>query len=549
MVAGSGILAGGHWTVETLAELAAADRVFYLTADPATEASLRRRRPDARSLYDCYAPGRRREASYERMLARLAVPLARGERVVAVFYGHPGVFAWAPHEAVRRARAAGCAARMLPAISAEDCLIADLELDPAATGWQSYEASDFLLRPRRIDAASALVLWQIGAVGVADFRRRALWNRDGLTWLRDRLLELYPAAHEAVLYEAAQYAICAPRREALPLARLGEAEASVITTLYVPPASSAARDERAIAELGLAPRRSAPRRAARSRKQGTPGSLSVVGLGYGAGGQVTLETRAELAAAGRVDYLLSDVTTAGWLRTLRPDARSLADAYRAGEDGLAGSRRMVARLAAALARGGDLCVAFSGHPGLYLHTSHAALAAARALGAAARLLPAVSCEDALVADLGLDPAPHGRLLYEATDFLARPRRVDPTAMLVLLQPGAIGERAFRADGARRGGALRALARRLAAIYGGDRELVLYRSPRLPWLAAEARRLPISRLGSVAVPVDATLVVPPRERAAVDAGCAARFALSAAADSSRSRSARSAGRRARSPRPD
>ncbi|MGH7336556.1 MAG: SAM-dependent methyltransferase, partial [Myxococcota bacterium] len=203
------MLAGGHLTSETLGALTAADDVLYLTADPASEAALLARRPDARSLADCYAPGRRRERSYEEMLRRIAAPLTHGRTVCAAFYGHPGVFAWAPHEAVARARALGHEARMLPSVSAEDCLVADLELDPAALGWQSFEASDFLLRPRRIDTHSALVLWQIGAIGVDDYRREALWSREGLWVLESDLRASYPAAHEVVLYEAAQYAVCA----------------------------------------------------------------------------------------------------------------------------------------------------------------------------------------------------------------------------------------------------------------------------------------------------------------------------------------------------
>jgi len=35
---------------------------------------------------------------------------------------------------------------MLPAISSEDCLYADLGVDPATTGNASYDATDFLLR-------------------------------------------------------------------------------------------------------------------------------------------------------------------------------------------------------------------------------------------------------------------------------------------------------------------------------------------------------------------------------------------------------------------
>jgi uncharacterized protein YabN with tetrapyrrole methylase and pyrophosphatase domain len=543
-------LAGGHLTAEALGALAAADDVFYLTADPASETALLARRPDARSLADCYAPGRRRERSYAAMLRRIAAPLARGRTVCAAFYGHPGVFAWAPHEAIARARAQGHEARMLPSVSAEDCLFADLELDPAALGWQSFEASDFLLRPRRCDPASALVLWQIGAVGVADYRRRELWSRGGLRALARRLLETYPADHEVVLYEAAQYAVCAPRVERRPLGSLGAAPASVITTLLVPPAARPALDRAELRALGW--KRAAPTRSVRASPRVAParlGRLSIVGLGYGAGAQVTLETRALLADASRVHYLVSDAATAAWLRTVRADAASLADAYRDREPGSAASARMVRRLLGALAGGHDVCAAFSGHPALYLHTAHAALRAARRRGFEAQFYPAVSCEDCLFADLGLDPASHGRLLYEATDFVMRPRAVDPTALLVLLQVGALGESAFRRDGSGRRRGLARLHRRLAAHFPPDQELVLYRSARLPWLEPERRPLTLAELPSSRPAVDATLVVVPRARAALAPDAVRELGVSRPRGPSARRSARSAGSRGSDPRPD
>ena len=508
-------------------------------------------RPDAISLEDCYAPGRHRERSYAEMLRRIAAPLARGRTVCAVFYGHPGVFASAPHEAVRRARAAGHGASMLPAISAEDCLAADLELDLATDGVQSFEASDFLLRPRRFDPRSGLVLWQVGAIGVEDYRRETLWSRAGVAVLAARLLEIYPATHEVVLYEAAQYAVCAPRIERRPLRELARAPASVITTVYVPPVEPAPIDANELAALGLdVQRRTRRRSTAPTRRR--RGSLAIVGLGYGAGGQVTRETRALLDSADTLFFLVSEATAAAWLRARRPDARSLAGAYRRGEPGLAASRRMVARIRGALERGREVCVAFSGHPALYLHTSHAALAAARALGVEASLHPAVSCEGNLVADLGLDPAPHGRLLYEATDLLLRPRTIDPTALLVLLQVGAIGERGFRADGAAgRAGrrALGRLAQRLAEAYPADQELLLYRSARLPWLEPEVTRIALAELPAARPAVDATLVVPPRRRAQRDPAMARRLGVSSSGDPSSRRSRGSADRGRSGPTPD
>ena len=93
----------------------------------------------------------------------------KGLDVVGAFYGHPGVFVSPSHRAIAIAREEGYRARMLPGISAEDCLFADLGIDPSNPGCVSYEASELLIRDLPVVATSHLVLWQVGVVGVADF--------------------------------------------------------------------------------------------------------------------------------------------------------------------------------------------------------------------------------------------------------------------------------------------------------------------------------------------------------------------------------------------
>ncbi len=86
---------------------------------------------------------------------------------------------------------------MLPAVSAEDCLVADLGVDPGEQGWQSWEATGFLLRGFRPDPTAGLVLWQVDGIGKLD------WNLDpdprGLQALAEVLGELYPARARARL--------------------------------------------------------------------------------------------------------------------------------------------------------------------------------------------------------------------------------------------------------------------------------------------------------------------------------------------------------------
>ena len=139
------------------------------------------------------------------------------KRVVAVFYGHPGVFVHPSHKSIAEARYHGYEAEMLPAvstkklchhiftknvrhntfhqehapphlyhshssihliksqetastlcyppdilyISAEDCLFADVGVDPALPGYQTFEATDLLLNAREICTDLHVVIWQV----------------------------------------------------------------------------------------------------------------------------------------------------------------------------------------------------------------------------------------------------------------------------------------------------------------------------------------------------------------------------------------------------
>jgi uncharacterized protein YabN with tetrapyrrole methylase and pyrophosphatase domain len=207
-------------------------------------------RPDARSLYDHYEPGLHRQEIYDRMTETMLHEVRREQTVCAAFYGHPGIFVYPSHEAVRRARAEGFAARMLPAVSAEDCLFADLGVDPGATGCQSYEATDFLLRRRQVDPTAMLILWQVSVIGERLYSRGPRPLR--LSVLVDYLRTWYDGDHTVTLYEASPYPIAEPVIQSLTLEQLGEAKLGPLATLYVPPIGERAEDADMAERLGLA---------------------------------------------------------------------------------------------------------------------------------------------------------------------------------------------------------------------------------------------------------------------------------------------------------
>lgn len=248
---GTGMLLAGQVTQEALSTMESAEKLFFLVHDSVTQEWLRGLNPSAESLYDSYGEGRDRSSTYAEMVQRILAPVRAGQDVCAAFYGHPGVFVQPSHDAIAVARAEGHEARMLPGISSEDCLFADLGLDPGTRGCQSFEATDFLLRRRRFDPQSLLILWQVGAIGVRDFRKSELWNRDGVEVLASELLGTYPKEHEVIVYEATPYPVCAPVIHPVALGDLGRAPITLRTTLCVPPLPERKSDQEMARRLGL----------------------------------------------------------------------------------------------------------------------------------------------------------------------------------------------------------------------------------------------------------------------------------------------------------
>lgn len=233
VVVGTGIRAVAQVTQEALASLRAADRVFHCVCDAVTEAWLHELHPRAESLRPLYRPGVERGLIYTAMAERVLDAVRAGDTVCLAFYGHPGVCAQAGHQSIAMARAEGYAASMLPGVSCEDCLYADLGVDPAEAGCQSHEATRFLSRAMAFDARAGLVLWQIGMLGHLDYQ--ASYRPSGLLALIEHLQPAYGAEHEVLLYELPSYAARAALVQRMPLHRLAQAPMNWAMTLYVPP--------------------------------------------------------------------------------------------------------------------------------------------------------------------------------------------------------------------------------------------------------------------------------------------------------------------------
>lgn len=233
---GTGIMLGAHLDPLSRNYITEADVVFILVADALTEQWLQHMHSDTRSLQAYYQEGQSREISYQKMVDAILAEVKAGKKVVGAFYGHPGVFAWVPHQAVKLAKQQGYYSKMLPAISAEDCLYADLGIDPGRYGCQLYECSQFMFYQRTIDTAAYLILWQVGIAGdssLARFSTPAQYRQ----LFSNYLIKFYPRSHQVILYEAASLPTASPRIEYLALSKLAKANVNGKTTLVIPPST------------------------------------------------------------------------------------------------------------------------------------------------------------------------------------------------------------------------------------------------------------------------------------------------------------------------
>lgn len=249
-IVGTGIRLVGQVSLEARAAIEKAQKVIFLVADPATQQWIRDLNPTSESLQDCYAPGKPRINSYHEMVDRIVSPVRRGLKVCAVFYGHPGIFVYPSHVAIRRARAEGHEAVMLPAISAEDCLFADLGIDPGARGCQSYEATEFLVHSRKPDISSYLILWQIGVVGDVKFSPKGNLP-ERLRVLADTLKRYYGEDQKAIIYEAAQYPVCKPRIVKTTIGKMLDHHLTGISTLFISPKTKPTTDAEMLTKLKM----------------------------------------------------------------------------------------------------------------------------------------------------------------------------------------------------------------------------------------------------------------------------------------------------------
>jgi tetrapyrrole methylase family protein / MazG family protein len=235
VVVGLGIKLISHTTHEAKLAIQDADEVLYISPTPLFDEYIKKLNAKSRSLNYFYEKTSDRQKTYELMSEEI-VGLVRGskKRVCVVFYGHPCVFSKPGLLAVSKLKESGLESIILPGISAEACIYADLQINPSI-GTTNFEATDLVLRQRQIDTSALLILWQPYMFGCASSKYVNENGTDRFHLLKDYLLRRYPEDHMVIGYSAGMYPGTGFLKCEVRLDRLHRDDLSIESTLIIPP--------------------------------------------------------------------------------------------------------------------------------------------------------------------------------------------------------------------------------------------------------------------------------------------------------------------------
>lgn len=252
VIAGSGIASVAHMTLETVSYIKEADKIHYVVNDPITEGFIQKNsKGNYADLSVFYEKEKSRYITYIQMAEAMLQDVRAGRSVLGIFYGHPGFFVFPSHRAIAIAREEGYEAKMLPGVSSEDYLYADLGIDPFIAGCMSHEANTLLIKNQPLDPTVHHVILQVGIVCVENMN----FNNKQFHLLVDVLENSFGPGHKVVHYIGSVIPQMKTTKDELVIAELRKDEVMKRiqpgSTLYVPPAKPVPVDRQLLKKLGL----------------------------------------------------------------------------------------------------------------------------------------------------------------------------------------------------------------------------------------------------------------------------------------------------------
>lgn len=252
VVVGTGIMAVNHVTIETQGWIKNADKVLCLGVDPVTVHWIRKLNEHVESL-DSLRDDASSALQMQDAIAKVTLEHLRAGLSVCAVCGDSPIFSQAFRPVINKSHAGGYPAVMTASVSLEDCLFADLGIEPAQVGCQIFDATKFIVQGRKPDLASALILKLVCFVGQTTPVPDA--SHLGCPAIVPEVLSaFYGAEHEVTLYEPARYPICNSSIRRYCIGQLADASFTPTSVLYVPPKESVEPNPEVLRRLGFAAR-------------------------------------------------------------------------------------------------------------------------------------------------------------------------------------------------------------------------------------------------------------------------------------------------------
>lgn len=236
-IVGLGMVGYRQLTIEGDEALRRCHSVFVINANRFVIEHLQERYKQVIDLTANYEKGRLRKKIYAEM-ADVVIEAGRARPPVGFApYGHPYVYVTPTTLITDGATQANLRVKNLPGISSLDCLLIDLQLEPATHGLQMYEATDLIVYGRPIQPDVPCLVWQIGAVGRLTHDTAPVDLADYQA-MRDHLLQFYNGDHTVVLARTATLPFTRSRLRSVPLSQFLTVVDNITgaDTLYIPPA-------------------------------------------------------------------------------------------------------------------------------------------------------------------------------------------------------------------------------------------------------------------------------------------------------------------------
>lgn len=202
--------------------------------------------------------------------------------------------------------------------------------------------------------------------------------------------------------------------------------------------------------------------------------IYLVGAGIAFPEHLTIETIELLGRCARICTNLPDAMVAGLPDDLREKCVGLSSLYQDGRLRTHNYHDVFRAVVEIAEINPPVAWLTPGHPIIFDSVSAALLKESKARGWSIRVVPAISCIDTLLAELGYDPA-HGMLIHECTGLVRRRIPFDPSVALMLLQPAVFNVDTAIITPVTQGPDLSPLRDYLCEVHAPDHQCALIRS--------------------------------------------------------------------------